>query len=171
MRRFTSIKEHKHGHKFNVLVLTLLVVAVFALGGCANMGQKEGLGTAVGAVAGGLLGNQIGGGRGKTAATVAGIFIGGMLGRDVGASLDKVDRQMIQQTSYTAFEKMPSGVASSWSNPDTGNSGYVVPTKTYKTATGSYCREFQTTVNVGGKTQEAYGTACRQPDGSWKIVQ
>ncbi|MEE8203551.1 MAG: hypothetical protein V3R74_07315, partial [Alphaproteobacteria bacterium] len=33
------------------------------------------------------------------------------------------------------------------------------------------CREYQTTVNVGGQVEQAYGTACRQPDGSWQIVQ
>jgi surface antigen len=36
---------------------------------------------------------------------------------------------------------------------------------------GQYCREYRQTVKVGGKTQEGYGTACRQPDGTWKIVQ
>lgn len=30
------------------------------------------------------------------------------------------------------------------------------------------CREYQTTVNIGGKPQKAYGRACRQPDGTWK---
>lgn len=33
-----------------------------------------------------------------------------------------------------------------------------------------YCREYTRTVNVGGMTQDAYGTACLQPDGSWMIV-
>lgn len=152
-------------------VLGVVVLAVLTLGGCNTMGQKEGLGTVVGGVAGGLLGNQIGGGSGKTAATVAGIFIGGMLGRDVGASLDKLDKQMMTQTSYTALEKLPTGVSSGWNNPDSGHSGTVTPIKTFQTNNGSYCREFQTTVNVGGKVQSAYGTACRQPDGSWKIIQ
>jgi surface antigen len=36
--------------------------------------------------------------------------------------------------------------------------------------TGAYCREYQTTVTVGGKSEQAYGTSCRQPDGSWQIV-
>ena len=36
--------------------------------------------------------------------------------------------------------------------------------------TGAYCREFQHTVTIGGKTEDAYGTACRQPDGTWKII-
>ena len=29
-------------------------------------------------------------------------------------------------------------------------------------------REYQTTVMVGGRTVDAYGTACLQPDGSWR---
>lgn len=33
-----------------------------------------------------------------------------------------------------------------------------------------YCREYTRTVMIGGRTQEAYGTACYQPDGSWMIV-
>ena len=31
------------------------------------------------------------------------------------------------------------------------------------------CREYQTTITIGGKPQKAYGRACRQPDGTWKI--
>jgi hypothetical protein len=31
------------------------------------------------------------------------------------------------------------------------------------------CREFQNTVIVGGKPQQAYGTTCQQADGSWQI--
>lgn len=41
------------------------------------------LGTAVGAVAGGLLGNQVGGGKGKTLATVGGAVAGGYVGNKV----------------------------------------------------------------------------------------
>jgi hypothetical protein len=33
------------------------------------------------------------------------------------------------------------------------------------------CREFNTPVTIGGQPQQAYGTACLQPDGSWKIEQ
>jgi hypothetical protein len=34
-----------------------------------------------------------------------------------------------------------------------------------------YCREYQTTTTVGGQRMASYGTACQQPDGSWRIVQ
>ncbi|KAF1055526.1 MAG: hypothetical protein GAK43_00321 [Stenotrophomonas maltophilia] len=40
-------------------------------------------GTATGAVVGGLLGNQVGGGNGKKLATVAGAVAGGAVGRNV----------------------------------------------------------------------------------------
>lgn len=35
---------------------------------------------------------------------------------------------------------------------------------------GEYCREYTQTVTIGGKTQKGYGTACLQPDGSWRMV-
>ncbi len=35
---------------------------------------------------------------------------------------------------------------------------------------GDYCREYTRTVYIGARAQEAYGTACLQPDGSWMIV-
>jgi hypothetical protein len=34
----------------------------------------------------------------------------------------------------------------------------------------SYCREFQTTIVVDGRPQDAHGTACQQPDGTWQVV-
>jgi surface antigen len=33
-----------------------------------------------------------------------------------------------------------------------------------------YCREFQQQAAIGGEIREVYGTACRQPDGSWQVV-
>ena len=32
-------------------------------------------------------------------------------------------------------------------------------------------REYRTTADIGGKQEQMYGTACRQPDGSWKAVK
>jgi len=40
----------------------------------------------------------------------------------------------------------------------------------YRTSDGQYCREYQSTVSVGGQPQPSYGTACLQPDGSWRVV-
>lgn len=35
----------------------------------------------------------------------------------------------------------------------------------------SYCRQYQGTVMVDGATQPSSGVACRQPDGTWRIIQ
>ena len=56
-----------------------------------------------------------------------------------------------------------------WRNPDSGNSGSVTPIKTYAQPSGTYCREFAQTITVGGNTEQAYGHACRMPDGTWKL--
>ncbi len=56
-----------------------------------------------------------------------------------------------------------------WS--DGGASGTVTPIRDGRSADGRLCREFQQQVVIGGKTEDAFGTACQEPDGSWKIVK
>jgi surface antigen len=46
----------------------------------------------------------------------------------------------------------------------------VTPTQTFQTQDGRYCREYTADARIGGRVQQTYGTACRQPDGSWQIV-
>lgn len=135
-----------------------------------NAGTKQNFGTLLGAVGGGLAGSQIGGGRGTLVAVGVGTLLGALVGGEVGKSLDNADRAVMQQTTTRTLETVPSGQTSSWRNPDSGNYGTVTPQPAYQTSSGQQCREFTQTVTVGGKTQEAYGTACRQPDGTWKIV-
>jgi hypothetical protein len=67
-----------------------------------------------------------------------------------------------------ALENAPSGTSIQWKNPD-GASATIVPQPAFQTANGQICREFQQTVTIGGRPQQAYGTACRQPDGTWKL--
>ena len=55
-----------------------------------------------------------------------------------------------------------------WNNPNIGNSGTIVPTQTI-VSNGQPCREFTQTIIVGGQSQQGYGRACRQADGSWRI--
>ena len=155
-------------HKFKFAVLG---IAALALAACSEtMGQKEGIGTLLGAVAGGVAGSQVGKGRGQLVATGVGTLLGAVIGGEIGKSLDRADQLAMQHETQNTLETAPSGTTNTWHNPDSGNSGTVTPTKTYQQGDGTYCREFQQTVTVGGKTQDAFGTACRQPDGSWQIV-
>jgi hypothetical protein len=52
-----------------------------------------------------------------------------------------------------------------------GATGTVQTIRSGTSTSGLQCREFQQTVTVGGRKEEAYGTACLQPDGSWQIVE
>jgi hypothetical protein len=52
-----------------------------------------------------------------------------------------------------------------------GAIGSVQTTRSGTSTSGLQCREFQQTVTVGGRKEEAYGTACLQPDGDWQIVE
>ena len=38
-------------------------------------------------------------------------------------------------------------------------------------ADDGYCREYQRNVTIGGRVQNMYGTACLQPDGSWRTAE
>lgn len=75
-----------------------------------------------------------------------------------------------QDSLQGALENNPTNQASTWVNPDTGVSGTVVPVRTFENDQGQPCREFQQTIVIGGKKEQGYGTACRQPDGTWRIV-
>ncbi len=152
--------------KLAALALTITTL----LTGCASTGQKEVIGGVLGAAGGGLLGSQFGGGTGQLALTALGAVGGFLLGSSIGRSLDDLDRLKHQRAVSSALETLPSGASATWRNPDSGNSGYVMPTLTYQRTDGAYCRQFTQTVSVRGKTEKTYGTACRQSDGSWEIV-
>ena len=138
--------------------------------GCQTMrdAPKTTIGGLGGAVAGGILGDKLGGHAGGI---VAGTLIGGLVGGAIGNVLDQRDRRLAAETAHTTLETAPTGTTSTWVNPDTGHQGSFTPTRTWQDPGGRYCREYQQTIVVAGETQESYGTACRQPDGSWEIVK
>jgi outer membrane lipoprotein SlyB len=65
-------------------------------------GQGTGLGIAAGAVLGGVLGNQVGGGNGKKLATVAGVVGGGYAGNEV-------EKHARSSTTYSVRVRMEDG--------------------------------------------------------------
>lgn len=137
--------------------------------GFDNIFTKENVGTATGAVGGAWIGSNVGKGKGNIAAIAAGTLLGAALGKSVGASLDRADMNYYNRTSQNTLETYRNGQTSTWVNPDNGNSGTITPIRTYQTNSGTHCREYSQTISVNGRHEEAYGTACRQPDGTWKI--
>lgn len=142
------------------LLIAGLLGCSLLLGGCQTTREQQG--QVIGAIAGGLLGHQVGGGSGKTAATIAGTMLGGYLGGRAGRWMEESDRR---QTAY-ALESTPTYQSDSWQNPDTGYRYEVTPTRTYF-ADETPCREYTTEAWIDGRRETLHGTACRQSDGSW----
>ncbi len=152
--------------------LMAMVLAAFSISSCETLqgkGDKELIGTGGGAIIGGILGSQVGGGSGRLWATGAGVLLGALAGSEIGSSLDKADQTYANQANQNA-QSGPVGETVTWNNPESGNYGSVTPTRDGYSSAGRYCREYQQTIVVGGKEESAYGQACQQPDGSWEIV-
>ena len=151
--------------------LSVSALLVLFLNACqtAQNSPKQTVGTLMGAGVGALIGTQIGGGKGKLAAVVIGTLGGAYLGSEIGKSLDAADRMYMDQNAQSTLEHSQTNERSTWKNPDSGNSGTFKPTRTYASTSGQSCREYETTIYVDGREETAKGTACRQPDGSWKI--
>ncbi|WP_028879507.1 RT0821/Lpp0805 family surface protein [Terasakiella pusilla] len=154
---------------FSKIGAALLSVAI--LSACAQNNQKETIGTIIGGATGAVVGSQFGKGKGGIAAVAIGTLAGAWLGNSVGRSLDELDRMKLEQTTQRALETNPIGQQSTWSNPDSGNSGSVTPTKTvYNPNSSEPCREYSSTVTIDGQLETITGTACRRPDGTWRTV-
>lgn len=150
---------------------TFSLVALL-LSGCVTDGMeniKQTAGTLGGAILGGVAGSQFGGGRGRLVATGAGTLLGALIGNEIGASLDKADRTYLT-TAATKAQTAPIGQRIAWRNPGSRNQGWVPPIRDGYSTQGSYCREYQSTIVIGGRTQEGHGTACQEPDGTWRIA-
>jgi surface antigen len=149
--------------------LALVLAASLPLGACygpdGSARPNQAIGAVSGALAGGLIGSAFGRGGGNIAATVAGAAIGGMLGGAIGQSLDEADRERAYFAQEDAFT---TGRRTEWRG-DRGAYGYVEPGRAFESRDG-YCREYSHTIYIGGRPQQGYGTACREPDGSWRIV-
>lgn len=146
--------------------LVLIPALAVGLAGCTN----EEMGALFGATAGALIGSQIGSGHEGTMAAIAGLSLAGAyIGSEIGQDMDERDRREMQRRTQYALERLPSGATSTWNNPDTGSYGTITPSPGY-VENGRYCRPYTQTISVDNETRTIRGTACRQDDGAWVIV-
>lgn len=158
--------KHKHRHDDDDDDRVVYMVPYGIDRGQCDRGivSSEVVGGVIGGAVGGVAGAQFGKGKGKTAATIGGAIVGVLVGASVGRSMDEVDQNCVGRI----LEHAPDRRRINWAG-QRGEDYAVVPLRTYQTD-GMYCREYQTAATVGGKVQHVYGTACRQPDGAWKIM-
>jgi surface antigen len=145
---------------FAAAILALPLVA------CGPEGSRQQGGTVIGAVAGGIIGNQFGSGTGRALATATGIVVGGLIGSEIGRDLDEADRRAALEAEHRALEY---DEESDWRNEESGHYGKIRMRRSWKKE-GRVCREYEHRVYIDDEPEIMVGTACRQSDGSWKAV-
>lgn len=75
------------------------------------------------------------------------------------------DRAFTTAALEEALETRVSGETVSWANPDTGVTGSVTPTRTFRGAGDSWCREYRREVHGIAFDDVTVGIACRVPAG------
>ncbi len=93
-----------------------------------------------------------------------------------GRALSRSDDVYAERSAQLALEYDKDGMPRPWTNPETGTSGTVTPTRTYQ-ENNTYCREFAQTIqirergskDIKGQGEAKGGVACRQLDGKWKF--
>ncbi len=100
-----------------------------------------------------------------TGSTLTGTFVGAGLGSVAARAMDASDRRI----AATALDILPDGDSSAWRNRETGDSFVFTPTRSFERR-GVRCRDFRLVVAVGGRTDGIGASACRQPDGTWRIT-
>jgi len=144
--------------------LSLLMIALGSIGlaGCQGVGSSGGPPVAALPGAGAPPPTAGTPAEPATPAIPTGAALGGVLGGPVGASLTDDDRAAAWNAQVAALN---SGQRRSWRG-DHGVFGFVEPGQ----ATGAGCRAYSQTIFIAGRPTLGHGTACKQPDGSWKMT-
>jgi surface antigen len=162
--------------------------------GCRGQGDQA-LGAIAGAVIGGVIGGQFGNdGDDRAIGAVAGALLGGAAGASAANQSDCNDRYATRsydayQPAYErapvyrdnrygyrddfyneTFETVDPYERVAFDDPHYGR-GYVEPEGWYRDKRGRTCRSYTQTIRVDGRRQTAEGTACRNRDGTWRIVE
>jgi surface antigen len=109
--------------------------------------------------------SQVGTGAGEPP---LGALQGGLLAADIGRSLNETERQAALRAEYEALEYARAGRPVIWRSG--GTYGDVSVGAEY-TVNRLECREFTHRVYIGGRARISTGTACRQPDGVWRVIE
>ena len=158
--------------KNSILLPTVLLLSA-SLVGCHStirgMGEKQAVGTVMGATAGGLIGSQFGAGGGHVLGTAVGAVVGGIAGSVIGRSIDETDARAANR-AYDRSSRAVRGEIVYWENGRTGNAGNIQALRDGHSRYGNYCREYALESRINGRYERVYSTACRRPNGTWYTV-
>jgi len=146
-----------------------LILCVSLLAGCRGPGEKEAVGTVIGATAGGVIGASFGHGGGAVAGAAIGAIAGSIIGNAIGRNVDENEGRAANN-AFARAGRVPRGDVVYWEDGRVGHWGTYIPLRDGHSTYGNYCREFAMVSNINGRAERVYSTACRQPNGVWYSV-
>ncbi|MGH6922214.1 MAG: hypothetical protein ACRED5_00460 [Propylenella sp.] len=147
-------------------VLAVAAVGALALAACSANSDITTGAVPAGANPGVVIDSPVGAGGGEPQ---IGPLEGAIQGAEVGLSLTEGDREIALRAEYEALEYGRPGQPTRWRNRKSGNSGEIGVGSTYQ-VNRLDCREYTHKFSIGGRNRVVRGTACRQPDGVWRVV-
>ena len=99
-----------------------------------------------------------------------GISGGGLIGGKLGETLDRADRTAGYEAEYKALEYSTGGELVAWTGKSGSVSGKVVAAQPYRVGSQD-CRQYSHELTVSATVTNARGSACRNNDGSWTLLE
>jgi surface antigen len=100
----------------------------------------------------------------------AGISGGGLIGGKLGASLDAADKTAAFEAEYKALEYSAGGELVAWAGKNGTASGKVTAAQPYRVGSQD-CRQYRHEVTLNGAMTSGRGSACRNSDGTWTLLE
>lgn len=91
------------------------------------------------------------------------------VGTQIGSTLSPGDLRLAKAAEYRALEYVRPGDEFRWQGSNADTRGVISVGRGYQ-VNRLECRDYSNTIYVGGRAQVARGVACRQPEGTWRIV-
>ena len=122
--------------------------------------------TAVGAVAGGVIGSKVASDENKLIAILAGAAIGAVIGNEIDKELDDDDRRCFGHS----LELLEDGRRVQWDGARSGMFYTLTPTARFE-RDGRVCRRFTLVRDFSGKQIRKQASACRYGEGEWRMIK
>jgi surface antigen len=140
--------------------LTLSTLALASLSGCLSTGLKPQSVAPVAPTAGLTL----------TSSQLLEPLKGGLIGGSLGAELSSTEKQLGLVAEYQALETSFGQTPVKWLDEKTANSGEVTAGAPYRVGQQD-CRSFTHKLLLKAVRSTATGSACRQTNGTWLLLQ
>ncbi len=83
----------------------------------------------------------------------------------------KAGQRALETALQDALETKASGAEVSFASGQADIQGRISPTRTYRSRTGHWCREFSEVIESGGVREHRHGLACREDSGGWQRLE